>query len=77
MLLQRRIRGPQSPTTIVVCQYELVNKFCNIDPRTAKREDFEVAYKDDRFWRQLDRVKDTYPDDGGRDNLNELVGNVK
>lgn len=41
--------------------------------RLAKRENFEEAYRDVRFWSQLEQVKETYPDNGGRDHLDELV----
>jgi hypothetical protein len=34
------------------------------------------VYDDDDYWDELERIRDLYPDDGGRSNLYELIGTI-
>lgn len=41
--------------------------------KNAKRTDFEAAYRHEGFIQHLNRIRQTYTDDGGRTFLNHLV----
>ena len=44
--------------------------------RLLKTESFASALEADAYWAELSRIRDTYPEDGHRDHLYELVGNL-
>ena len=44
--------------------------------RVLKTESFAAALEADAYWAELSRIRDEYPEDGHREHLYELVGNL-
>ena len=44
--------------------------------KIVKKADIEAALKSDKYSEELSRIRETYPENGDRGSLYELVGNI-